>query len=190
MALASSTVPAAAAPAQATGGRQGVPPAPPGAPMPGALRPGELDVGSAGGFTRVIGIGCSLSNGPGRSASAGPSFTFDARDDGLLLLLSIERGGGTLGLLGIGAIFPVHRSWNVLLTGLGGFDAVDKPQATMMPAIGARAGIEWLGSRTSVALAVTGVSDLTRPMTALNERLGGFTATVGVTAGLILGKSR
>ena len=42
----------------------------------------------------------------------------------------------------------------------------------------------------SVALAVTGVSDLTRSTTAFGEQIGGFTATAGVNVGIVLGKSR
>ena len=163
-----------------------------GVPIPGPLPPAELGAASAStsGFTRVLSLGFALGSGPGRSASVGPAVTFDARDDWLQLLVSVERAGGTLGVLGVGAIFPVHRSWNLILTGLAGFDAVDKPQPAMMPAIGARAGVEWLGSRMSVALAVTGVSDLTRSTTAFGEQIGGFTATAGVNVGIVLGKSR
>jgi hypothetical protein len=182
--------PAAAGGAPSSAAKLGGPSAPGGAPIPGPVPPAEGGAASDTGFTRVLGIGCSVSSGPGRSASAGPAFTFDARDGDLLLLLSVERSGGTLGVLGVGAIFPIHRSFNFFLTGLVGFDAVDQPQPSMMPAIGARAGVEWLGSRTSVALAVTGVSDLTRSTTALGEQLGGFTASVGVTAGIVLGKGR
>ena len=61
-----------------------------------------------------------------------------------------------------------------------------KPALAVMPALGARAGIEWLGQRTTFGLSVTGVSDLVRRTDPLGNQLGGVSFAVAATVGWVV----
>ncbi len=140
---------------------------------------------SGRGFTRVLSIGCSALSGAGQGTAAGPAVYFSARDDDMLVSLSIENPGRTLGMLGAGMVQHLKQRWNAVYTVLGGFDASEKPSLAVMPALGARAGIEWLGERTTFGLSVTGVSDLVRRTDALGDQVGGVTFAVAATVGWV-----
>jgi hypothetical protein len=147
------------------------------------------------GFMRGLGLGYSAIIADGDVATA-LAFSFTAREDGFLLVHTIERtvsapkdAGRTLGLIGPGVAWPLHPRWNVLAIGLGGFDAPEKPTVSFLPAVGARLGVEWLGARTSVNLAATLVYDVVHSTNALGQEAGGFTASISLTGGLLLDRS-
>jgi hypothetical protein len=110
---------------------------------------------------------------------------FSVRDQKLVLSLSIEHPGRTLGLLGGGMVQQLKPRWNAVYTVLGGFDATQTPSLAVMPALGARAGIEWLGNRTTVGLSLTGVTDLVRRTDPLGNQMGGVTFSMAATVGWV-----
>lgn len=137
------------------------------------------------GFTRVLSIGYSAMGGAGQGTATGPAVFFSARDDTMLVSLSIEHPGRTLGLIGAGVVQPLKQRWNAVYTLLGGFDATQTPSLAVMPAVGARAGIEWLGNRTTVGLSLTGVTDLVRRTDPLGNQVGGITFALSATVGWV-----
>jgi hypothetical protein len=71
--------------------------------------------------------------------------------------------GRMLGLLGGGIIRRVHPRFTAEALGVGGFDAVFRPEVRFAPALGARVGVAWLPRRwrlATVQLSVTGVADV------------------------------
>ena len=136
-------------------------------------------------ITRRDFIRNSALSGAGHGIGTGPAVFFSARDDSLLVSLSVESPGRTLGLLGAGMVQHLKQRWNAVYTVLGGFDASQKPTLAVMPALGARAGIEWLGDHTTAGLAVTGVSDLVRRTDAVGNQSGGVTFSVAATVGWV-----
>lgn len=137
-------------------------------------------------FTRILSAGFAGSSSAGQGASGGPAFYFTARQDGYLLSVSVETPGRTLGLLGGGAVIPLRPRFNAVVLGVGGFDAAQSPSITMMPALGGRVGVEWLGNRSTVGLAFTGLSDLTRPSDGVGGSVGGFTLSVAASVGWVV----
>jgi hypothetical protein len=81
--------------------------------------------------------------------------------------------------------FSARDDGLLVYTLLGGFDASQKPTLAVMPALGARAGIEWLGDHTTAGLSVTGVSDLVRRTDPLGNQAGGLTFSVAATIGWV-----
>jgi hypothetical protein len=162
-------------------------PAPGGATAPVSRSP-LADVGPTGGahgFVRVLSIGFAGLAAQGQSASSGPGVFFTARDEDLVLSLSIETPGRTLGLLGAGKVFPLRPRWNVVGSVVGGFDAAQRPSVAVMPALGARAGVEWMGASTTVGFCLTGVSDLVRKTDALGQQVGGVSVSGALTVGWV-----
>ena len=148
----------------------------------------EAPAPSGRGFTRVLSIGYSALGGAGQGTATGPAVFFSARDDGLLVSLSIEHPGRTLGLLGAGMVQPLKQRWNAVYTVLAGFDAAQTPSLAVMPALGARAGIEWLGNRTTAGLSLTGVTDLVRRTDPIGNQVGGVTFALSATIGWVAGQ--
>jgi hypothetical protein len=75
----------------------------------------------------------------------------------------------------------------MLAVGVGGFDATEKPTATVLPAAGVRLGVEWMGSRSCVSLWATGVTDLIRSTDSVtHDTIGGTTLSLTLTAGFVL----
>jgi hypothetical protein len=176
---------AAAAPAPASRGAAAVPVGSP-APLP---RSPLADVGPTGGehqFVRVLSIGYGGLAAQHQSSSSGPGLFFSARDEDLVLSLSVEKPGPTLGLAGVGMLFHVLPRWNVVASAVGGFDAVQQPSVNIMPALGARAGLEWMGSgSTTFGFCVTTVSDLVRTTDATGQSVGGLSVSAALTAGWV-----
>jgi hypothetical protein len=56
----------------------------------------------------------------------------------------------------------------------------------MMPALGGRVGVEWLGDRSTVGLSVTGLSDLVRATDQTGNSMGGFTLSFAATIGWVV----
>ncbi|GEJ57090.1 cytochrome c3 family protein [Anaeromyxobacter diazotrophicus] len=137
-------------------------------------------------FTRILSAGFAGSSGAGQGASGGPAFYFTARQDGYLLSVSVETPGRTLGLLGGGTVIPLRPRFNAIVLGVGGFDAAQRPSLNMMPALGGRVGVEWLGNRSTVGLTLTGLSDLTRPSDGAGGSVGGFTLSVAASVGWVV----
>ncbi len=133
--------------------------------------------------------------GGGSGAAAGLSASIRMQQDGFVVSNSLEWSGDgsrgrMLGLLGAGAVIPVRERWTAHVLGVGGFDALG---ASFLPAIGARAGFEWLGGRAwvqSMELSLTEVADLGRAVGPSGERLGGFVTSVSVSAGMDLRSRR
>jgi hypothetical protein len=110
------------------------------------------------------------------------------RQEAIALEYSVDRlkGNGkarTLGLLGGGAVYPLRRQLDLVVVGVCGVDALDRPEIAFTPVLGTRVGLEWKlerGAFHSASLSVTSVVDLARPRTMALE-VGGasFYATVG-----------
>jgi hypothetical protein len=69
----------------------------------------------------------------------------------------------TFGLMGFGLTRPFRSRWRVEAVALGGFDLVENPRIAWLPALGARAGVDWWAGRgmfRNVQLSVTGVFDV------------------------------
>ena len=190
-AAAKSTALSSAAPAGAAVASPSAPPAAPpaGGPLAAAVStPADLDaaVDQDRRFTRILSAGFSGSNGGGQGAAGGPAFFFTARQDGYLMSVSVEMPGRTIGLVGGGAVFRLRPRLNALALGVGGFDAVQKPSLAMMPALGGRVGIEWLGDHSTVGLSVTGLSDLAQKTDPVGGSVGGFTLSLAATVGWVV----
>jgi hypothetical protein len=144
------------------------------------------------GFMRIVGVGYSVVGRPGQDLTTGPAVYLSMREDDVLLVYALERGssaggGRTLGLVGAGMTRPIYRAWNANAVLLGGFDAGEGPIG-FVPTLGLRVGAEWLGRRTSLALAVTGASDLVRQVTKLGEHIGGVTFSFSASIGYVLNR--
>jgi hypothetical protein len=115
-------------------------------------------------LARVLQLGWSVGTG------AGPSLRMSSRTEGIAIVHAFDRVVGahrsrTIGLLGFGIARPLRGPWRIEAVGLGGFDLVDEPRTAWMPALGARAGLEW-STRGKVLenlqVSVTGVVDVSR----------------------------
>ena len=146
----------------------------------------EMPIAPERRFTRVISAGITGSRGAGPGTSQGPAIYVSARQDGYVLSLSFEAPDRTFGLLGAGAVFRILPRINALALGVGGFDAATKPSLTMMPALGGRVGVEWLGDRATVGLSMTGMSDLVRKTDAFGNSMGGVTIFFAASVGCVI----
>ncbi|WP_242343185.1 cytochrome c3 family protein [Anaeromyxobacter terrae] len=122
----------------------------------------------------------------------GPAVRLLSRQEHMVLSHSFDRVGGSrarsLGLLGVGKGFPVHDGVEVVALGLGGFDIVESPTATLLPAAGARIGVIWSVRQRfveTIDVSITGVADLTRSH-ALGQEVGGGTVFATIAAGIPL----
>jgi hypothetical protein len=124
-----------------------------------------------------------------------PAAVFTLRDEHVLFTTSVEIGaaqtdGRTLGLVGGGVVLPVHGRFNALAAVVGGIDAIQGPSASLLPAVGLRAGVEWLGERYCAGLQATGLTDLTRSHNQFNETIGGTSFSAMATVGIVLSAGR
>lgn len=117
-------------------------------------------------FRRTLQLGAAGGDGAGISARV------SSRQGRIFLTQGIDRLSGqsstrTAVLLGAGAQLPapLPRPFQVLAEGVVGLDAVERPLVHLMPALGARVGLEWTPpwARQFTALfSITGLLDLAR----------------------------
>jgi hypothetical protein len=206
-----STVAAAGAPAEpaAEADRAPAPAAPaPGAPALAFASPG-LDPGRTTGLDELsadlairtsVHAGTTMLLAPGASGPApGLLVGVTLRGEGYVASQTLEWAGATVGrgravgLLGGGIVLPVSRSSAATLEVIGGFDAREASFADVVPALGARAGIEWSGGRRwadSVRFSVTALQDVSPPRDAPTREVGSFTVSAGVFVGVDVAKLR
>jgi hypothetical protein len=79
----------------------------------------------------------------------------------------------------------VDRAWRLEAVGVAGLDAVDRPVTALLPAVGARAGVEWR-TRSElvprVSASITGLVDLSQR--AFGRDVGGATLYGTIATGL------
>ncbi|BDG05267.1 cytochrome c3 family protein [Anaeromyxobacter oryzae] len=164
------------------------------APLPEPGRTAPPDESASDAFAAIrssVHAGTTVLSAPGVSKPApGLLVGVTLRGEGFVASQTIEWAGPTvghgrtIGLLGGGVLLPVNRSSDASLELVGGFDAREASFADMVPALGARAGVEWVGGRRSVRLSVTGLADLSQPHDATARQAGSFTVSGAVTVGL------
>jgi hypothetical protein len=140
---------------------------------------------------RVLALGGSMIASSDHASIMAPAAVFSLRDEHVLFTTSVELGsaqkdGRTLGLIGGGLVLPVHGRFNALAAVVGGVDAIQGPSVSLLPAVGLRAGVEWLGERYCAGLQVTGLTDLTRSRNEFNETIGGTSFSAMATVGIVL----
>jgi hypothetical protein len=124
--------------------------------------PSALEEEPRPGFRQALEVGYTAGE------SVGPAFRLSSRQEGLAIEHSVDvlsRSGDarTVILVGGGLVYSLRDRVALVAVGLGGIDAVQKPETGVMPALGARIGVEWLPRRWflhSVQLSVTGVVDV------------------------------
>jgi hypothetical protein len=189
--VASSAGPSAAP----TAGKASVAPVAAAAPSAPASLGADVTDSAPGGFVRAVGVGYSGLRSSGQDFTTGVAFFLTAHEERFLFVQSFERtigglggsGGRTLGLTGAGVTLPLRGRFNMLAVGVGGFDAAEKPTATVLPAAGLRLGVEWMGRQSCVSLWATGVTDLIRSTDSVtHDTIGGTTFSLTMTAGFVL----
>jgi hypothetical protein len=141
---------------------------------------------------RSVASAMTVISSSGQKPAVGVMLGTDLRGDGLIVSYSIEWAGNrTLGLLGGGVTLPIHDQVNVQLQAVGGMDSSTALLANVVPALGARAGLEWIPRRAvpvrSVRFAVSGLGDLSQHRAVEGERSPGrFTVTAWFGAALDL----
>lgn len=147
--------------ATATSGSAGASPQLAAAGTPASRR--EAKPAAPGSLRRVVHMGYSA------GAGAGPALRLSSRQGRFAITHSFDRvvadESRTLGLLGAGVTLPLRGRWRFEAIALGGFDLVEEPRVAWMPALGARAGLEWSAQQWmfhDVQLSVTGVFDLSQ----------------------------
>ncbi len=150
---------------------------------------GGADEARSGAFRRTVGIGCAV------GSELGPAIHLWSRHGGTVVEHSVDRLSGgrdvrTKVLVGGGIARPLRRDLDLVAVGLGGIDVVERPAAAVMPALGARVGVEWASPPTwpvqSVRLSVTGVVDVANRR-ALGEDVGGTRVYATLATGFRLG---
>jgi hypothetical protein len=192
-----------AAPAAAPGGGPGpgagpapsapAPAAAPGGPGPGAALAASAPVvtssatpleddGTPPRFLRIAQVGFA------GGTEFGPSVRLAARQERGALEYSFEHleGDGktrSLVLVGGGLAYPLEQRLELVVIGVCGLDALERPETAFMGAVGARVGLEWLPRRWfvhSVNLSLTGVVDVVnRRAMGLNAGGTNFFVTLG-----------
>jgi hypothetical protein len=130
----------------------------------------------------VLHVGWSAGEG------LGPVLRLSSRQGAVVLTHSFdrvarERESRTFGMVGFGTTRPLRDRWRAEAVALGGFDLVDEPRLAWLPALGARAGVEWWAERwafRNVQLSVTGVVDVS------GSEWAGTTFFATLSAGLTL----
>jgi len=150
------------------------------APVPaigGGVPPTPADTEELSGHMpqrQMVEVGLSAGGG------LGPSLRVSSRRDRLVVLYSFERVARSddarlIGMVGAGLTRPIHARWEVIAVAMGGFDTIESPAVAIVPALGARAGIEWHPKgfgRGAIQLGVTAVVDLAEA-TAFGHEVGG-----------------
>jgi hypothetical protein len=144
-----------------TGGAATVPPLPPAGEPISPLADGALE---GQDLRRAVHLGGTAGTGYGASAR------ISSRQGQVVLSHALDRLGGsgpprTLALMGAGALLPLAlpSSLGVVAEGVVGVDARERPTVDVMPALGARLGLEWTprwSHQFPLLLSVTGVVDL------------------------------
>jgi hypothetical protein len=144
----------------ATAATAGAPPLPP-AGEGSAFADGALE-GQA--LRRTVHVGGTAGTGYGASAR------ISSRQGQVVISHALDRLGGsgpprTLALMGAGALLPLALppSLGLVAEGIVGVDARERPTVNVMPALGARLGLEWTprwSHQFPFLLSVTGVADL------------------------------
>lgn len=132
----------------------------------------------------------SLEMGYTAGTANGLTLRLAARQERIALALGVDRLSGDgysrmFVLAGGGVAHPIAERMELVAVGLAGVDAVDEPDAGMMPALGARVGVSWLPPGDlwlfqSVNLSITGVVDVAN-RSALGRDIGG-TSVYGTLA--------
>lgn len=116
-------------------------------------------------FHRFLDLGLAASD------VAGVSVRLTTHQDFVVVTQSFERvrsagASRTYALLGGGLSRPLYPRTSYHVVALAGFDVVDRPLVTMLPAIGARAGLDWFPPKGlflhKVTASLTAVVDLSR----------------------------
>ena len=143
---------------------------------------------------RAVFAGISMLAATGSPTGAAIALKVSFRQDGWEFAESLEWSGNSgarraIGLLGGGIVRPVYRRWTAHVLGVGGFDASDVTWTTFLPAIGARAGLEWTGPQFVIHtfdVSVTALADLMRGHDPSGAPIGGGVVSLTVSAGLDL----
>lgn len=141
---------------------------------------------------RTVWAGGSVLASSDASPAPAVALGVNFRQDGWQISETLEwsSGGGgkrAIGLVGGGIVLPVHSGWTAHVLGVGGFDAFDITWTSFLPALGARAGVEWTSPRLfvhSFDVSVTALADLTRGHDPSGVRTGGMVFSLSVSAGL------
>ena len=143
---------------------------------------------------RSVFAGASMLAGQGTPTAAAAALQITLKQEGYQLTESLEWGGGAgvrraLGLVGGGIVRPLRPQWSWHVLGVGGFDAVNVGWTAFLPALGARAGLEWASPRPflhTIDLSVTALTDVTRAHDPRGTAIGGGVLSVSLSAGLDL----
>lgn len=143
---------------------------------------------ASGGAAPTLEVGCAA--GPG----FGPALKVTSRHHAFVGSYSFERlddahAARMLVLLGFGLWRPVHERVALHALGVGGLDAEERPRLGVLPAVGARASVEWRPPRAwlfrTVNLSVTGLADV--PLArAFGHHSGGARVFVTLATGVAL----
>jgi hypothetical protein len=153
-----------------------------------AVSPSASDDDPRQGFRQVVQVGYAAGE------SVGPAFRLSSRQEALAIEHSIDRvsrsgDDRTVILVGGGLVHNLQDRLAFVAVGLGGIDAVQGLETGIMPALGARVGIEWLPRRwflNSVQLSVTGVVDLAKRR-AMGREIGATNVYATLATGFRLG---
>jgi hypothetical protein len=153
-----------------------------------AVSPSPSDDDPRQGFRQVVQVGYTAGD------AVGPAFRLSSRHKGLAIEHSIDRlsrsgDDRTVILVGGGLVLSVQDRLAFMALGLGGIDAVQNPETGIMPALGARVGIEWLPRRwflNSVQLSVTGVVDVANRR-AMGREIGATNVYATLATGFSVG---
>jgi hypothetical protein len=148
---------------------------------------------------RSVLAGASMVAAQGTPTAAAAALQVTMQQDGFQLTESLEWAGSpgarrTLGLVAGGIVRPLRPRWSAHVLGVGGFDAINVGWTAFLPAIGARAGVEWATSRPFAHcfdLSITALTDVMRVRDPRGASMGGALVSVSLSAGIdVLGGKR
>lgn len=156
------------------------PPPPPGpnpANVAAALAAFDAAQAGAGGTTGKPGFQRVFDAGLAAGRGAGVSLRLASYQNRIVFTQSMERVSSdaearTMGLLGAGLSRPLRERVSMEAVALCGFDVVDDPLVALVPAVGARAGLEWRprsGFLHRFTASITGVVDLVQASSSVHE---------------------
>lgn len=93
-------------------------------------------------------VGRTVGVGLGAGVALGPSLYLSSRSESVVIEHGIDRLAGsadvrTFVLIGGGGERSLRRDLKLLVLGMAGVDAVERPLGGIMPSVGGRVGIEW-----------------------------------------------